>query len=388
MSDKKIAVITGSRAEFGLLKPVLKKIKDEPSLELKLYATGMHIEERFGRTINEITAAGFDVAKTVDIFLQDDTPRGIARSAALSMMGFSDVFTNDRPDMLLVLGDRFEIFGAVSAACVLGIPVGHIHGGELTEGVMDDPFRHCITKMSHLHFAAAERYRQRIIQMGEQPDRVFNTGSPAVDAAFGAKLRTREELYSDLGIKFGRRNLLITFHPVVLSEMTPAEQFAELLKALSETDAYLIFTYSNADTGGAVINSMIEEYVSKHNKRSFAVKSLGHERYLSVLNICDGMVGNSSSGLSEAAIYKKGAVNIGIRQKGRVRGANIIDCGNSAEEISEAVTMLFSEGFIESLRTCTSPYGDGNAAGRIVDIIRNTDLEGIQVKTFYDLEMK
>ncbi|PLX68522.1 MAG: UDP-N-acetylglucosamine 2-epimerase (hydrolyzing) [Denitrovibrio sp.] len=385
---RSIAVVTGSRAEFGLLKPVLQKIKDDEQLELKLYVTGMHIEGRFGRTVTEITAAGFDISKQVDIFLQDDTPRGVSRSTALSMMGFADIFATDRPDVLLVLCDRFEIFGAVSAACVHGIPVAHIHGGELTEGVMDEQFRHCITKMSHIHFTATDEYRNRVIQMGEQPDRVFNTGSPAVDAILAVDLISKDQLESELGLRFKEKNLLITFHPVILDEMSPKEQFVEMLKALDATEAYLIFTYANADTGGTEINKLIEDYVSANQERAYVTKSFGHQRYLSVLNQCTGMVGNSSSGILEAAVCKKGAVNIGIRQKGRVRGDNVIDCGISAREIALAITKLESESFQTSLTDLELPYGDGKSAERIVAILKEIELGGISIKKFNDLEMK
>lgn len=384
--SRTIAAVTGSRAEFGLLKSVLEKIAGSSGLELKLYVTGMHVEGRFGRTADEITAEGFSIEKQVDIFLQDDTPKGAARSTALAVMGFADIFAADRPDMLLVLGDRFEIFGAVTAACVFGIPVAHIHGGELTEGVMDDQFRHAITKMSHLHFAAAEEYRQRIIRMGEQPDMVINSGSPSVDAVFAEELIEKEELEKELKINFAEDNLLITFHPVVHADMSPAEQFQNLLDAAAKTDAFLIFTYANADPGGSEINRMIDLFVSENPGSSAAFPSLGHKRYLSVMNICSGLLGNSSSGLIEAAVLKKGAVNIGIRQQGRVRGTNVIDCGNSSEDISEALTMLFSEGFKKSLATAVSPYGQGNASEIIVQKIKETDLKDIQIKRFYDPE--
>jgi UDP-hydrolysing UDP-N-acetyl-D-glucosamine 2-epimerase len=300
------------------------------------------------------------------------------------MMGFADVFAKSQPDILLVLGDRFEIFGAVGAAAVFGIPVAHIHGGELTEGVMDDAFRHSITKMSHIHFAATKEYADRIIQMGEQPDRVFNTGTPAVDAAINAKPVSSDEL----GVRFGRKNLLITFHPVVLDDMSPSEQFTELLEALTETDAYLIFTYANADMGGAEINEMIEKYVADNSRRSVAVKSFGHQKYISVMKKCDGLVGNSSSGLIEAGALKKGVVNIGIRQRGRVRSANVIDCGNSRQDISQAINMLMSGGFQESLDGCESAYGDGQSADRILYALKTIDLGGINIKKFNDLEQK
>jgi GDP/UDP-N,N'-diacetylbacillosamine 2-epimerase (hydrolysing) len=383
---KKIAVITGSRAEFGLFRPVLDRIMTDPELEMKLYVTGMHVEARFGRTVNEIKDAGYEIAKMVDIFLQDDTARGIARSTALSMMGFADAFSADRPDMLLVLGDRFEIFGAVSAACVLGIPVGHIHGGELTEGVMDDPFRHAITKMSQLHFAAAETYRRRIIQLGEQPARVFNTGSPSVDAAMKVEIIDKAQLEKELGMKFADKNLLITYHSVILDTLTPKQQFEELLKAVDKTDAYLIFTYANADTGGAVINSMIDDYVSGNQNRAYATRSFGHRRYLSVMNVCDGLVGNSSSAIVEASVMKKGAVNIGMRQQGRVRGVNIIDCETSAESISKAIDFMYTDSFRDSIKDMSSPYGDGDAAEKIVSIIKDTQLKDLCIKKFYDLE--
>jgi len=383
---KKIAVVTGTRAEYGLLKPVLEKIRKEPELELCLYVTGMHLEEKFGRTINEIKDDGFEIYKKIDIFLQDDSPKGVARSTSLSMMGFADAFASDRPDILLVLGDRFEIFGAVSAACILGLPVAHIHGGELTEGVMDDAFRHCITKMAHLHFAAAEKYAERIVQMGEQKDRVFFTGSPAVDAACSIQLLSRTELEKQLGAVFGDSILLVTYHPVALDTMSIREQMENLFEALLKTSSTLFFTYANADSGGAEINKMIEQFVSENKDRAYCAKSLGHTRYISLMNISDGLVGNSSSGIIEAAVWQKGAVNIGMRQRGRVRGGNVIDCGNSAQEISEAVTMLFSEGFKDSLKEVIPAYGDGRSAQKIVNILKKTDFDSILIKKFNDLE--
>ncbi|PLX67662.1 MAG: UDP-N-acetylglucosamine 2-epimerase (hydrolyzing) [Denitrovibrio sp.] len=383
-----IAAVTGSRAEFGLLRPVLQKIKNDPELTLKLYVTGMHIESIFGQTIDEITGAGLEIEQKVDIFLQDDSRRGVARSTALSMMGFADLFDKNKPDMLLVLGDRFEIFGAVSAACICGVPIAHIHGGELTEGVIDEQFRHCITKMSHLHFASTNQYRDRIIQMGEQPDMVFNTGSPSVDAVFSEELLPKDVLEQELNISFADENLLVTFHPAATEDQSPKEQFAELLKALRKTDAFIIFTYANADSGGKEINSMIEKFVAENRVSSAAFPSLGHKRYLSVMNLCSGLVGNSSSGLIEAAVLKKGAVNIGIRQQGRVRGENVIDCGNSETEISEALTMLFSEGFKNLLKNVSSPYGEGNSAERIVEKLKKINLKKIQIKRFHDLEKR
>jgi UDP-hydrolysing UDP-N-acetyl-D-glucosamine 2-epimerase len=383
---RSIAVITGTRADYGLLKPIIKLIDEDPDLELRLYATGMHLEARFGRTINEITGDGFKVRKTVDIFVHDDSPKGVARSTGLATMGFAELFTAERPDIVVVLGDRFEIFGAVSACTVLGIPVAHIHGGELTEGVMDDTFRHGITKMSKLHFTAAEEYRRRVIQLGEEPSKVFYTGSPSIDAAFSVEPMTKEELESDLGCSFSDVNIMVTFHPVISDDATPEQQFKNVLEVLDDTDTFLLFTYANADVGGNAINEAIQKYVSENSERAIAVKSLGHRRYISVMRIFDGLVGNSSSALIEAGGMKTGAVNIGNRQKGRVRGQNVIDCGNSVDEIREAVAMLLSESFQEALESSESMYGDGKSAEKIVEVLKNADLKDINIKTFYDLE--
>lgn len=382
--SKKIAVATGSRADYGQLRPVLEKIKNDPELDLQLYVTGMHLEESFGRTVTEIQNDGYEIKKQIDIFLQDETPKGTARSSALALMGFADALDNDRPDMLLLLGDRFEIFGAAAAAVFLGIPIGHIHGGELTEGAMDEQFRHSITKMAQLHFAAAEVYRQRIIQMGEQPDRVFCTGAPSVDAAVSVELYSREELERKMGVKLKEKNLMVIFHPVMMDGMTAEEQFAEVLGALKKTDAYLLFVYSNADTGGSAVNRMIEKFVSENADRACVRKSFGYRGFFSVMNICDGMVGNSSAGIIEASVFGRGAVNVGTRQRGRARGANVIDCGNSESAISEALEFLLSENYRESLVGSVSPYGEPGAAERIVDIIKNTDLKGLGIQKFYD----
>jgi GDP/UDP-N,N'-diacetylbacillosamine 2-epimerase (hydrolysing) len=316
--NRKILVLTGSRAEFGLLKPLLYEIEKDPELNLQIIATGMHLSQRYGCTINEIYEAGFKVDLSIDLMLEEDTEESIAHSIALGMKGFTDAYKSLQPDLIVLLGDRFEMLPVAISALISRVPLAHIHGGEKTEAAYDEAIRHSITKMSHLHFAANEEYRKRIIQLGESPKKVFNVGGLGVDAMKKINLMTKAELEKSLGLKFLDRNLLITFHPVTLNSSGSKEEVIELLGALKELkETNLIFTMPNADSGSAKIASLIDKF-ARDNKNAFVFKSLGQLRYLSCMMFVDGVVGNSSSGLLEAPSFKIGTINIGDRQKGRV----------------------------------------------------------------------
>ncbi len=382
---RKICIITGTRAEYGLLRWVMQGIKDDPELTLQIIATGMHLSPEFGLTYREIEQDGFQIDRKVEMLISSDTPVGIAKSMGLGLIGFADALHDLRPDLIVVLGDRFEIFSAVSAALVARIPVAHLHGGELTEGAFDDAIRHSITKMSHLHFVAAEEYRNREIQLGEQPDRVFLVGGLGIDNIKRLKLLDREELEASLDFKLGSKNLLITFHPVTLEAATALEQMSELLVALAELeDTQLLFTMPNADTDGRVLIKMVGEFVAQHsNARAYT--SLGQLRYLSCVSHVDGVVGNSSSGLAEVPSFKKGTINIGDRQRGRLQATSVINCEPTQQSIASALTKLYSIDFQKSIDNVTNPYGDGGASKKVVEIIKNHALDGLLKKSFYDL---
>lgn len=382
--SRKICVITGTRAEYGLLRWVMQGIKDDPELTLQIIATGMHLSPEFGLTYREIEQDGFQIDRKVEMLTSSDTPVGIAKSMGLGLIGFADALNELKPDLIVVLGDRFEIFTAVSVALVARIPVAHLHGGELTEGAFDDAMRHSITKMSHLHFVAAEEYRQRVIQLGEQPDRVFLVGGLGIDNIKRLKLLDRAELEASLDFKLGSKNLLITFHPVTLETATASVQMAELLAALAElTDTRLIFTMPNADTDGRVLIKMVEEFVAKHTNAK-AYTSLGQLRYLSCVSHVDGVVGNSSSGLAEVPSFKKGTVNIGDRQRGRLQATSVINCEPTRQSIAAAFEKLYSLDFQKGLFKVINPYGVVGASEKIVGIIKNYAIDGLVKKTFYD----
>ena len=382
---RKICIITGTRAEYGLLRLVMQKIKDDPELTLQIIATGMHLSPEFGLTYLEIEYDGFHIDRKVEMLTSSDTSVGIAKSMGLGMIGFADALNELSPDLIVVLGDRFEIFSAVSAALVARIPVAHLHGGELTEGAFDDAFRHSITKMSHLHFVAAEEYRRRVIQLGEQPDRVFLVGGLGIDNIKSLKLLDRAALEASLGFNLGPKNLLITFHPVTLETATATEQMAELLAALSElADIQLIFTMPNADTDGRVMIKMVEKFVAQHSNNARAFTSLGQLLYLSCLSHVDGVIGNSSSGLTEVPSFKKGTINIGDRQRGRLQAASMINCEPSRRRIAAALEQLYSADFQQSLSKVTNPYGEGGASEKVVETLKIYPLDGLLKKNFHD----
>jgi GDP/UDP-N,N'-diacetylbacillosamine 2-epimerase (hydrolysing) len=382
---RKICVITGSRAEYGLLRWIMQEIKDDPDLHLQIIATGMHLSPEFGLTYKEIELDGFRIDRKVEMLTSSDSPVGIAKSTGLGMISFADALDELSPDLIVVLGDRFEIFSAVSSALVAKIPVAHLHGGEKTEGAFDESLRHSITKMSHLHFVAAESYRQRVIQLGENPDRVFLVGGLGVDSIKRLELLGREELEASLDFKLGIKNLLITFHPVTLEKSSAQNQMGELLEALALLkDTQLIFTLPNADTDGRVLMKMVEEFVAHHNNAR-AYSSLGQLRYLSCISHVDAVVGNSSSGLLEAPSFKKGTINIGDRQRGRLQAKSVINCEPKRESITNALIKLYSPEFHDSIIDAVNPYGDGAASEEVVNVLRKHSLDDLLKKTFYDL---
>jgi GDP/UDP-N,N'-diacetylbacillosamine 2-epimerase (hydrolysing) len=383
--SRKICVATGSRAEYGLLRWVMEGIRKTPGLELQVIATGMHLSPEFGLTYREIEKDGFLIDRKVEMLLSSDTPTGLANSIGLGLIGFGEALSQLQPDLLLVVGDRFEIFSAVAAATVARIPIAHLHGGEASEGAFDEAIRHSITKMSHLHFVAAEEYRQRVIQLGEHPDRVFMVGGLGVDSIKKLPLLDRSALEAALEFELGARNLLITFHPVTLENATSKQQMAELLASLEKLDdTHLIFTMPNADSDSRVLFEMIENFVAGHtNARAYS--SLGQLRYLSCIRHVDGVVGNSSSGLAEVPSFGKGTINIGDRQRGRLKAESVIDCKPDRQSIAAALQQLYSPAFQIALKSVRNPYGEGGASEKIVLVLRDSSLETILKKSFYDL---
>ena len=382
---RKICVVTGTRAEYGLLRWVMEGIRETPGLELQTIVTGMHLSPEFGLTYREIEGDGFGIDCKVEMLLSSDTPVGLTKSMGLGLIGCGEALEQLKPNLVLVLGDRFEILCAVVAAMIARIPVAHLHGGESTEGAFDEAIRHSITKMSHMHFVAAEEYRKRVIQLGEHPERVFLVGGLGVDNIKKLSLLDRPALESALDFKLGVRNLLVTFHPVTLENATATQQMAELLDALDALrDTHLIFTLPNADTGGRELFDMIEKFVAIHaNARAY--NSLGQLRYLSCIRHVDGVVGNSSSGLAEAPSFRKGTINIGDRQRGRLRAESVIYCGPDRQSIAAAVQTLYSPAFQSRLKTVSNPYGEGGASEKIVEVVRYHPLDAVLKKYFYDL---
>lgn len=346
---------------------LMKGIESDPKLDLRLIVTGMHLSPEFGFTCREIESDGFFIHEKVEMLLSSDTPVGIAKSMGLGVIGFADVFCRLRPDVLVLLGDRFEVFAAAQAAHVARIPIAHIAGGDTTEGAIDEALRHAVTKMSHIHFVTNKISARRVRQLGENPEHIYIVGSPAIDLIRHLRFLERSELERDLGFTFRARNLLITFHPVTLETGSADVQFAALLNALDSfgPEVGLIFTLPNSDTEGRVIIQMIEEFVSKRDNAK-AFSSLGCQRYLSVMKIVDAVVGNSSSGLYEAPSLNKPTVNIGDRQKGRLRAESVIDCAPETESIREAIQTAFTT----DCSSVVNPYGRGDATERMLKVLK------------------
>lgn len=388
MSNKKrkLCVVTGTRADYGLLYPIMKEIQNDNELELQIIATGMHLSYEFGLTYKTIEQDGFEINEKVVMLLSNDSHVGITKSIGLGIIGFADTLDRLQPDLLILLGDRYEILAAAQAALVANIPIAHIAGGDSTEGAIDDAIRHSVTKMSHLHFVTNESGKERVIQMGENPNHTFNVGSPGIDQIKHLKLLSKSELEDSLGFKLKKRNLLVTYHPVTLGTTQVSKEFEEILNSLDklDEDVGIIFTKPNSDTDGRILIGMIDDFVRRNNN-AIAHTSLGQLRYLSTIKHVDIVLGNSSSGLYEVPSFKKPTVNIGNRQQGRVQASSIINCKPSENEISEAISKAFK-------MDCTStinPYGDGKSTSRIIKVLKEVkDYSILLQKRFYKVETK
>lgn len=384
---RKICVITGSRAEYGLLSGLMKNIQQDGDLQLQVIATNMHLSPEFGLTYKEIEADGFVINKKVEMLLSSDTANATSKSVGLATIGFADAYEDLHPDMILVLGDRFEIPAAVNTALFYKIPVAHLHGGEITEGAYDDSIRHAITKMSHLHFTATDEYRNRVIQLGEHPDRVFHVGALGVENIKKVRLMSKLELEQSLNFELGDRCLLVTYHPVTLENATAEQQCRNLLEALDSLSDYkIIFTMPNSDTDGRVIMGLIRSYVEANAGKAIAFTSLGMNRYLSALQYVTAVVGNSSSGIIEVPSFGIPTLNIGDRQKGRVAAASVIHCGNSTAEIKNGLQTALSVEQKEIAQKCTNPYEKEGTAQAILNVIKTYPLENIIQKSFYNVD--
>lgn len=384
--NKKICVITGTRAEYGLLYWTLKQIQEAQDFDLQLCVTGMHLAPEFGLTYKQIEKDGFYIDEKIEILLSSDSSVGISKSIGLGVIGFSEAFHRLKPDLIFILGDRFEIFSAATAAMVSKIPIAHCHGGEATEGLIDESIRHSITKMSQLHFTSTEEYKNRVIQLGENPNRVFNVGALGIENINKLQLMDKSAIENSMNLKLAKNNILVTFHPVTLEDATAENQFLELLEAIdSLQDTNIIFTKPNADTDGRIIISLIDQYVATHSNKSVAFISLGQLRYLSLLQHVDMVVGNSSSGLIEVPSFKIPTINIGDRQRGRLKSKSVIDCEPIKDSIIKAFEIAKSASFKKSLDSLENLYGTGNSSDKIMTVLRNIDIKGILKKKFYNL---
>ena len=385
---RKICVVTSTRAEYGLLYWLLKEIKADSELKLQLIVTGMHLSPEFGLTYKEIEKE-FKIDKKIEILSSSHTSLDICAEMARVYEKFAPALAELKPDILVLLGDRYEIFGVAGVASIMQIPIAHIHGGETTQGAFDEAFRHSITKMSHIHFAATNEYANRIIQLGEDPSRVFNVGGPGIENIKKLNLLNKDEFEKSIKFKLAKKNILITFHPVTLENSSAREQFNELLNALDELEeTNFIFTKANSDTDGDVINKMIDEYVSENPQKAVAFASLGQLRYLSAIKFVDIVLGNSSSGLLEVPSFKKATINIGDRQKGRARASSVIDVRPVKEEILAAIKRAYSKEFEQTLKDTINPYDGGNPSKKMVKILKEIKLDGILKKKFYDIGIK
>lgn len=384
---RKICIVTGTRAEYGLLFWLMKALQNDPNVNFQLIVTGMHLSPEFGLTYKKIEEDGFIINKKVEMLLSSDTPVGISKSMGIAMMGISEALDELKPDLLVLLGDRFEIFSAAAAAMIARIPVAHLHGGETTEGLIDEPIRHSVTKMSHLHFTSTEEYRNRVIQLGEDPSRVFNVGALGIENINRLELLDRKNLEESIKFNLGKKSALVTYHPVTLENSSSEGQLQNLLDVLEAMpDIKVVFTKANADTDGRVINKMIDQYVAAHNNNSAAFVSLGQLRYLSLLKNVNLVIGNSSSGLIEAPSFHTPTINIGDRQRGRIKGKTVVDCEPDVNSIRDAIGKVMSPEFQSELKSAVNPYGTANASERIVPILKSTDLDEIVKKKFYNIK--
>lgn len=383
---RKICVATGTRAEYGLLKHLMKAINESDEFELVLFVTGTHLAREYGETYREIEADGFLIDEKIDIKIYGDEASDVANSTAYSVIGFSDAFKKICPDLVVLLGDRYEIFGAAISAMFHKIPIAHLHGGELTKGAMDDSIRHSLTKLSHIHFVANDVYRKRVIQLGENPENVFNVGGLGVDAINRITLLSREELMDKLNIRFKKKNLLVTFHPETLQQENSSTQIKELLKALAvREDSQIIFTMPNADPNNKILADMIKKFVQERKNASLFY-SLGQTNYFSCISQVDAVIGNSSSGLLEVPSFKKATINIGDRQSGRLKALSVLDCAPDFCSINEALNKIYTAEFQRMLETVENPYGHGGAVDLIMHHLKSISFKNLLIKGFCDVQ--
>ena len=382
---RKICIVTGTRADYGLVHPLIKLIQKDKNLKLQLIVTGMHLSHEFGYTYKVIEDE-FKIDKKIEILLSSDSSVSISKSMGLAQISFSEAFEELNPDIIVLLGDRFEIFSAASTATICNIPIAHLHGGETTQGAFDEAFRHSITKMSHLHFTSTKKYKNRVIQLGENPKNIFNVGAIGIDNIKNLKLLSKEEFERSIDFKLNEKNILVTFHPVTLENSTAKVQFQNLLDAIdTRQNTNIIFTKANSDSDGRVINKMIDEYVSKNSKNTIAFTSMGQLRYLSALQYIDMVLGNSSSGLIEAPSFKIATINIGDRQKGRIQSKSVHNCKPTIDDILKAFNKIDSSEFQDRLKTIKNPYGNGDSSKKILKILKDIELKGILKKSFFDI---
>lgn len=387
MTLRKISIVTGARSEYGLLYWLMREIKNDPELTLQTIVTGAHLSAEYGMTYRDIEADGFVIDEKVDILSSDNSASGIAKAVGQGVIGFTDAYTRLKPDLVVLLGDRFETLAAAQSALLLHIPIAHIHGGEVTRLAVDESIRHAITKMAQLHFPAAEPYRQRILQMGENPRFVFNCGAPGLDHITRSEKLSKEALQKKLGLHYGPVNFLITYHPVTLDLTASTQELHALLAALKEfPDAGLFFTIPNADEGSRIIREMIEQFVTEDTKRRFLFNALGTVNYLSLARVVDAVVGNSSSGLIEVPYVKTPTINIGERQSGRLLASSVINCRGIATDIINAIHKALSPAFQQTLQNIHLPYGKGDASAKIKDTLKKVSLKNLTIKPFVDIQ--
>lgn len=383
---RKICVVTGTRAEYGLLTPLMHEIKNDVDLELQVIATGMHLSPEYGLTYKEIEK-DFNIDKKIEIVLSSDTSIGISKSMGLAQISFAEAYNELSPDIIVVLGDRYETLSAVTTAMISRLPIAHLSGGELTYGAIDDSIRHAITKMSNIHFVATEEYRKRVIQLGENDAYVFNFGEAGLDNLFNLKLLDREEFEKSIDFKLNSKNIIFTYHPTTVdSEKKIINDIDNILEVLGELeDTNIIFTKANSDVGGRIINSKLENFVQQNSSNSKLFASLGQLRYLSALKYVDAIVGNTSSGIVEAPSFKIGSINIGHRQDGRVKSDSVIDCNTSKESIKNAFKILYSQNFKSKLQNIVNPYYCFNSSKKTKNILKTINLNEIIYKKFRDI---
>ncbi len=384
---RKLCVVTGTRAEYGLLYWLMKEIQADDALNLQIIATGTHLSPEFGLTYQEIEKDSFTIDEKVEMLLSSDTPVGVTKTMGLALIGFADALRRLSPDIVVLLGDRYEMLAAAEAATIANIPIAHIHGGEITEGAIDDSIRHAITKMAHIHFVTAPEYRNRVLQMGENPANVHEVGAPGIDNIVKKVLMSLGELEKSIEFVLGNKFFLVTYHPVTVAELREENALQNLFDALDTFPEYrVLITKSNGDAGGREINRQIEKYAGRNKKRVYCCASLGQLRYLSAMKFASAVVGNSSSGILEAPVLKTPTVNIGARQKGRLRYPSVIDCGEGKQSIADAMRKAVSTEFRCGLTDMEIPYADGKISVRIKNILRDTPLEGLFQKRFFDMK--